>query len=230
MVVRWQIACRDEPWDKTPEPVANPTSIAEHLPLRVGQPFDRVLLASTRDTITRRLQDNGYPAAVVDLSFADSGYRGRAVYEVTPGTRAVLGEISVEITPRRAGESPKISASTARKLLGVKTGDSYRESNLERAKKNLYLTQAYSAVAVDVDSSDVTPPGDSVVRVRVSLTEDAMRSARMGAGYGTLDCFRIEGDFSHLNFSVERAALRRAATLVENRNRPAARRRRSTVL
>jgi outer membrane protein insertion porin family/translocation and assembly module TamA len=182
--------------------VADRESITEHLPLRAGQPFNRYLLETTRDTIVRRLQDDGYPAARVlrEFHYDSASRHAQVVYVAAPGTLAVLGEITISVTPKDAGEAPEISANTARKFLGVSTGDRYRESSLERAKKNLYLTQAYSSVSVNVDSSDVEPPGDSVVRVHVALTEDAMHSARLSGGYGSLDCFRTEGEFTHLNF------------------------------
>jgi outer membrane protein assembly factor BamA len=182
--------------------VADREAIVEHLPLRVGEPFNRDRVDASRDTITRRLQDNGYPAAVVLIatSYDSATRRARVEYTAEPGTRAVLGAITIEITPKDQGGRPEISEGTARKFLGVKTGDPYRESSLERAKRNLYLTQVYSSVAVDVDSNDVRPPGDSVVRVHVALTEDDMHSARLGGGYGTLDCVRAEGEFTNLNF------------------------------
>lgn len=182
--------------------VADRASIIEHLPLKVGEPFNRYRWEESRDTITRRLQDNGYPAAYVDVvtHYDSATRRAQVEYTAVPGTRAVLGAITLEITPKGQGTTPEISEEIARKFLGVKTGDPYRESTLERAKRNLYLTLAYSSVAVDVDSNDVKPPGDSVVRVRVSLTEDDMHSGRLGGGYGTLDCVRTEGEYTHLNF------------------------------
>lgn len=181
--------------------VRDRASIIEHLPLRVGEPFNRYLYDDTRDTLTRRLHDNGYPAAQVLPSFRFDSATRRAQVEYTaePGTRAVLGDITVSITAKDQGEAPEIPEKAVRKFLGVKPGDEYRESSLERAKRNLYLTQAYSAVAVDVDSNDVKPPGDSAVSINIALTEATMRSARVGGGYGSLDCLRTEGEFTHLN-------------------------------
>lgn len=182
--------------------VPNRANIIDHLPLREHEAFSRYLLSDTRDTIIRRLNDNGYPAADASYTITQDSApprRARVVFEAKPGTRAVLGAINISVVARD-GAAPEIPVQTVRKFLGVKTGDPYRESALEKAKKNLYLTQAYSGVAVEVDSADVAPPGDSIVRVHISLTEDDMHTARVGLGYGTLDCFRTEGEFSNLNF------------------------------
>src|SRR5690606_18341565 len=130
------------------------------------------------------------PSAEVFYFFSTDTAAHSAVVEidVEAGSRATIGEIALDITPVREGERA-VSDETVRRLLGVKPGDLYRESSLERAKRTLYQTDIYRVVAVDVDSNDVVPPGDSLVDVRISLTEGLTKSARTSVGYGTLDCF-----------------------------------------
>jgi outer membrane protein insertion porin family/translocation and assembly module TamA len=174
--------------------------LTAQLPLRQGSPFDKYALQHSIDTLTRRLRNGGYPSAEVFFFFTTDTAQHSATVEidVAPGTRASIGEITLEVTPRIEGQR-EVSDAVVRRLLGVRSGDLYRESSLERAKRSLYQTDLFSVVAVDVDSADVTPPGDSLVAVRIALTEGLMQSARLGGGYGTLDCFRTEGEYTNAN-------------------------------
>lgn len=182
--------------------VPDSARVVRRLPLAVGQPFNRYALRASIDTIIRRLRDGGYPAADVFLATSTNHTQRRAVVEleVEPGTRARLGTIAIDVTPRDDATPQRIDSATVRSLLGVRDGALYRESQLQRAKLNLYQTDAYRAVAVDVDSASVEPPGDSLVTVHVRLTEGFTKSARASGGYGTLDCFRTDGEYQNYNF------------------------------
>jgi outer membrane protein assembly factor BamA len=175
-------------------------TVLARLPLRQDSAFNRFKYQATIDSITRRLRDAGYPGADVLRSSATDTSRRRATVDldVAPGTRARLGDFQIEVLPR-AGATQQISNQVVQGLLGVRKGSVYRESQLERAKRNLYLTTAYRAVLVDVDSADVAR-GDSLVTIHVKLTEDFMRSGRVSVGWGTLDCVRTEGDYQNYNF------------------------------
>ncbi len=175
--------------------------ITAQLPLRQGGAFDKYALQRSIDTLTRRLRNTGYPSAEVFFFYATDTARRSATVEidVAPGTRASIGAISIDVTPVRRGERA-VDDPTVRKLLGVQPGDLYRESALERAKRTLYQTDIYRVVAVDVDSADVVPPGDSLIDVRIALTEGLTRSSRLSGGYGTLDCFRTDGEYRDANF------------------------------
>ena len=177
------------------------------LPLRAGEPFDQRFLNATRDTLTRRLRNSGYPAAEV-LGQTETDYERRTAtvrLDAEPGTRAHIGEIAVEITPRPAtaadrGARQQISEESVRRLIGVRTGDLYSERRLEDAKRTLVLTEVYAGVLLELDSAAREPPGDSAVRVLVALSEGFTRSWRPSAGYGTLDCFRTDGEYRDNDF------------------------------
>lgn len=170
------------------------------LPIRAGGPFDKYALQQSIDSVTRRLRNGGYPSGEVFFSYATDTARHRATVEidVAAGTRATVGSIALTVVPTRPGD-PAVSEARLRELLGVKPGQLYRESALERAKRTLYQTDIFRTVAVDIDSADVVPPGDSLVDVRIALTEALTKSRRVGGGYGTLDCFRTEGEYVDAN-------------------------------
>lgn len=173
-------------------------ALVRAIPLRLGRPFDRTLLQASRDTLRRRLRNAGFPDADVLRQFRTDAVarRARVDYTVVPGPLARIGE--VVITSRGLRDStPHIATSTVRGLVGVRPGDLYRERSLERAKRNLYQTDAYRHVELLVDS---LAPGDSLVTVRLDLEETNMHSARLGLGGGTLDCVRTSGELVDRDF------------------------------
>jgi outer membrane protein assembly factor BamA len=95
-----------------------------------------------------------------------------------------------------------------RRLAGLREGELYRERLLERAKRTLYQTDAFGRVEVQPGATE----RDSLITVDVSVTESYLRSARLGGGWGSLDCFRTTGEFTDYN-------LFRSATRLELRGR-----------
>lgn len=180
------------------EGVRDSARMTRNLPIRAGDPFDRVRIEAARDTIARRLRNNGYSAAVVTSSFVEDR-EALVAYDtlhVASGPFTRIGRVSVLVTPR-AGKSQQIPDAVVRRIAGVDSGAIYRERDLLNAQRALYQTEAYRQVAIGLDDA---VPGDSVADVRIALSEDAMRSARVGLGYGTLDCIRATGELTNYNF------------------------------
>ncbi len=175
--------------------------LLQGLPLREGEAFDKYALYRSLDTLTRRLRNGGYPAAEVFYFYASDTAARSAVVEldVSPGTRARIGSISITSAPVRPG-GEAVPASTVQRLLSVREGDLYRESALERSKRTLFQTDIWRVIGVDVDSADVAPPGAAEVDVRIALTEALTKSLRPSVGYGTLDCFRTDAEYRDVNF------------------------------
>jgi hypothetical protein len=74
----------------------------------------------------------------------------------------------------------------------------------ERAKRTLYAGQLFARVGVEPDT--VSVHADSTLPVNIDVVEGAPQSARTGGGWGTLDCFRANAEYTHLN--VARRATR----------------------
>ena len=184
-------------------------TIIAGLPTRVRGRFDRYSNRASRDTLTRRLRDNGYPDAETFLGYDTRALSRTAtvVFNVEPGPRRRLGRISFTRTGRN-GTPPQVTEAAVRRLAGLHEGDLYRERLLERAKRTLYQSEAFAQVEVQ--------PGvvsaDSLLSLNVDVTETFLRSARFGAGWGTLDCFRTTGELTEYN-------LFRTATRLEMRGR-----------
>jgi outer membrane protein insertion porin family len=179
--------------------VRNRASIVSRLPIRAGQRFDRINLEAARDSIARRLRNSGYPRAEVNNTF-DVNDSLRLAYDtisVEPGPFTRIGSVQVEVVPF-SGKSQQVPDRVVRKIIGLDSGRVYREDELLEAQRTLYRTEAYQHVSIIPDTA--TSPTDSVVDIRALLAENTTRSARLGAGYGTLDCFRVTAELSNYNF------------------------------
>ena len=169
--------------------------ILKGLPARKGEPFDKYAIDTTRATITQRLHNGGYPDAEVLINSDTrlAARRANVEFAVTTGARMRLGAIILKVDPR-PGTTRAVKDKTILQVASLSEGDLYSQQELERAKRVLYQTQAFSRVGVTPDSTRTA--GDSLVPVTLQLTEGYMHEAHAGVGYGTLDCFRTTGDFT----------------------------------
>lgn len=164
-----------------------------------GGRFDRLAIGAASDTIARRLRNSGYPLASVTNSFAlaDSGLSAWDTLNVTPGQLTRIGKVNVTVVPLE-GKRQKVPTSVVRRVMGITTGNLYREDEIIGAQRALYQTEAYEHVSIAPDTA--MRATDSVINLEVTLAEAAMHAARLGAGYGTLDCLRVTGELSNYNF------------------------------
>lgn len=181
--------------------------VLRDLPIATGLPFDQLALNAARDTIERRLRNLGFPRAQVvkwfDMDTVE--FRAAAGLEAAPGPLAYIGEVRVAVDTL-PGKGRQIPERMVRRLLGLRRGAVYRERDLVTAQRNLYQTEAYSHVEVRPAADSLQARSDSVI-VDVHLVEAPMRAARVGAGWGSIDCFRAQGQLTDYNF------LRRAQRL-----------------
>jgi outer membrane protein insertion porin family/translocation and assembly module TamA len=119
---------------------------------------------------------------------------------VQPGPLTRIGAVHVTVIPV-LHHGQQIGDAVVRRLVNIDSGHIYRESDLAAAQRSLYQTNAYIHVAVGLDSAHgARIGGDSIAPLEVSLVENTMHSARVGVGYGQLDCFRASGEFDDYDF------------------------------
>lgn len=191
------------------ESVPERAELLQGLATRVDRPFDKYANEATRDSLTGRLRDGGYPDAEVFVGYdtRTTERLARVTFTVVPGPRVRFGEVAVQVAPM-SGSQRYVADAAVRRVAGIRAGALYSERELERAKRALYQTEAFARVVVSADSTVLR--GDSTVRVNVSLVEGYRRVARLGGGYGTLDCFRTTGDITQYSLfgSATRVDLR----------------------
>jgi outer membrane protein insertion porin family/translocation and assembly module TamA len=191
--------------------VPGASRILRGLPIRVGAAFDKLAMNAARDSIVARLGNAGYPWAQVLANYETQrdAYTARIGYDILPGTRTRIGQVLIVQQPRAGGDStPHVSPRLTRKLTGLKRGSLYRDRDVAAARRNLYLTEAYENVAIERDSARGSTGADSLVNLRVLVSEGFMRAAQLSGGYGTIDCFRGQGDLTFRSVQVRGLATR----------------------
>lgn len=172
---------------------------ARDFPLHVGGVFDRGALEAGRDTLVRRLRNKGWPQAEALLGYTTNTARRTADVEVTvvPGTRARLGQITLNVDT--AGSGPRrVSEVTIRRTMALRTGDWFSARAIIDAQRNLYQTDAFQRV--DLRPDTIQPPGDSIVDLVATLIEGDRWAIGGGAGWATLDCLRMQGALTDRDF------------------------------
>jgi outer membrane protein assembly factor BamA len=167
------------------------------LPLQVGDPFNRALFQASADTIVGRLKNRGYPYADVLKSYDvdAAALRAVAALEGVPGRRMRVGEVIIT----GAGH---VDTGSVRRMLSVRPGDWFRQDQLYVTQRDLYGLGMFRSVNV-VLADSVPPPkpgGDSTVRVIVRVSEAPLHRIGIGAGYGSLDCFRVRSGWTAYDF------------------------------
>jgi len=164
------------------------------LPLQVGDPFNRALFQASADTVVSRLKNLGYPYADVLPSYdVDvAALRAVATLEALPGPRMRVGQVLIT-------GADQVDTGTVRRMLSVKPGDWFRQDQLYVTQRDLYGLGMFRSVNV-VLADTTPPPGDSTVRVLVRVTEAPRHRIRVGAGYGSLDCFRVQSGWTAYDF------------------------------
>lgn len=168
-----------------------------------GRPFNRMRFSAVIDTVVDRLRNMGYARADQPLrsySVDEEANVATASVQFLPGRSARIGEITFDVKPHGRSSEPEIPAPVIRSLISVREGDVYRERDFYRSQRDLYQLETYRTVEIRVAPEELQPPGDSLVNVQVRLTEGPMKSVRLGAGWATLDCIRMQGRLTHRNF------------------------------
>ncbi|MCC7054075.1 MAG: BamA/TamA family outer membrane protein [Gemmatimonadaceae bacterium] len=188
--------------------IAERERVLRNLPIARGQAFDLYLLEQSRDTLRRRLSNVGYPFAQVFLATdvlrgegADSTNRQAVVeFSVRPGPRVTIGDVVVQAVSRE-GRRQEIPSDVVRGIVGLRRGQRYEQHEVERATRALYLTDAYQQVRIEPRLRDsLTSTRDSAtVDMVVNVAERFMHSRTVSAGFGTLDCFRTQLQYTDRN-------------------------------
>jgi outer membrane protein insertion porin family len=175
--------------------VAKPALVTRDLPLRVGDPFSRIQLDATSDTLVRRLRDRGYPDAIAFQSFErdKADLAASAAIELQTGPLSDVSDITITGTKR-------VSPNVVRSLLAIEPGQPFSQEELYRSQRNLYRSELFNFASVSIDSATYDPASDAVP-LAVRVTESKPRRARGSIGYATEDCIRLGAGVTFRNFA-----------------------------
>lgn len=189
--------------DGLPTPPAGVAPYEAALHALQGRRFDRVGLDTTITSVVARLREMGYARAVrpaFEVRIDSATARVRVHLAFTPGRLISVRAVSVDV--QGIGDlRPTIDSATVRRLAGLHEGARYRTSDIIRAQRELYRSDIFRLVLIDT----VTPPGplaagDSLLDLRIAVAEARTRSARVGAGWATLECLRVQGRLGNRRF------------------------------
>jgi len=180
------------------EGIVNVAKLKRDLPLQVGDPFNRFLLQSSADTIVARLRNNGYPYAEVLRNFdSEAGIlKAEVELDAQPGPRMRIGEVLIRGLRR-------VDTSAVRRVMSLRPGTYFKQDALYQTQRDLYGIGVFNSVNVQLIDS-VAPqemvPRDSTVRTLIQVQEGSAHQVRFGAGYATVECFRVQSGWTAHNF------------------------------
>src|SRR2546422_414775 len=129
-------------------------------------------------------RQSGYMNALIDTLVRRGGHDG----VIRVGDVAIAG---IE----------RVDTGTVRRMLSVRRNDLFRQDRLYQTQRDLYGTGLFRSVNVVLaDTAPPPDPGDSTVRVLVRLREGPRHRVRLGVGYGTVDCFRVQSGWTSFDF------------------------------
>lgn len=178
--------------------IFNVEQLKKDLPLHVGDPFNRFQLQASADTIVGRLRNNGYPYAEVLRNFDSEAGALRAEIELNahPGPRMRIGHVLIE-------GLRDVDTGTVRRVMSVRPGARFQQDILYLTQRDLYSMGVFSSVNVILIDSlqpQTMSPADSTVRVLIQLQEGPRHQTRIGFGYATVECFRLQTGWTARNF------------------------------
>jgi outer membrane protein insertion porin family len=183
----------------------NRDDILANLQLRRGGRFGKIRLAADVDTITTRLRNNGYLHAAVFTNF-DAGAKSpyaQVSLSVVPGPRVRIGTIAIHrVSAKSDGPEARpadIDSAVVLRLLGFSGGNYYSDRALLEGQRNLYNLGAFRHIGIGVDTT--ASAADSTATVSVDVREDFVRNLFLEYGWATLDCFRVNAQYSDKNFA-----------------------------
>ena len=184
-----------------PEPAAGTRGFDAPLRALEHKRFDRTRVDSTIDWVVARLRDAGYARAprpqsqvVIDSAAA----RVTLTLRFAPGRALSIGSVHIEVQPLQDG-SPRVDSAALARLVAIRSGDRFRASAILDAQRDLYRSEAFRLVLIDT-LTPLTGVRDSVLDLRVAVAEARTRAARVGLGWATLDCIRMQGRVTDRGF------------------------------
>jgi outer membrane protein insertion porin family/translocation and assembly module TamA len=167
------------------------SSLIRDLPLRKGDPLSVILLEATRDTLQSRFRNNGYAYAdvLVNYDVPRGQYTAQVLFDLATGPHARFGTVTVDGTQA-------LDTVSVRRMLPFGTGQTYRANQVLEGQRNLFGLELIQSARVE----PLLTPGDTVIPVRVTVSEGQVHRVRGGFGWSTEECLTAEARWASRNF------------------------------
>ena len=173
-----------------PVPPGHLNALKERIPLKATRPRDRQLVITTHEMAINELRDHGYPHARVSTAESGNDRDVTLTFTAEPGPLAHFGPVEI------VGNS-SVGEGVIRRQLTFKPGDLYRRSVVQDTQRRLYAMELFQFVNVEALNPEREDPE---VRTRVTVAEGKHQRMNFGAGYGTEEKARVDGEYHHVNF------------------------------
>ncbi len=174
--------------------------ILDDLTSRVGGRLDGYDLIADRDSILARLQERGYAHADIFREIfipSSSPLTAEVTFDIYAGPRSEFGAVEIQSAGPDEEHGATFDERTLERAVGIREGQVYRKSRVEKARQDLYSLDLVRFATVD---EDLENDPDSVVPIRVTVTEGDLRRVRTSLGVSTADCLNGEGRWTSRNF------------------------------
>src|SRR5437870_1652383 len=171
-------------------PASERQLLLDHLPIARGRVFTEEAYGRADTYLRAYYREHGFARvevtkqATVDLARDEA----RVAYRLESGPPCVFGE--TRITGTKA-----VDAAVPRRELAYAPGEPFKQSLLDRTRRNLVALNLFRAVRIEEDKR-----ADPEVAVRIHLTEAPPREVRLGIGYDTEEQIRGLASWRHYDF------------------------------
>jgi outer membrane protein insertion porin family/translocation and assembly module TamA len=167
------------------------STLLRDLPLQKGDPLSVILLEATRDTLEARFRNSGYAYAdvLVNYDVPRGLYTAQVLFDLATGPSARFGTVTVQGVEA-------LDTTSVQRMLPFRAGQIYRANQILEGQRNLYGLELIQSARVE----PLFVPGDTVVPVRVTVSEGQVHRVRGGFGWSTEECLTAEARWASRNF------------------------------
>ncbi|WP_396219942.1 outer membrane protein assembly factor [Gemmatimonas sp.] len=177
-----------------PEPTGDGPAFEAPLRALENERFDRTRADAVIERVVAQLRDAGYARATSPRSLVtidSAAARATLALAFSPGRMVTVGDVQIEVQPLRDGH-PRVATAAVERLVAIHPGDQFRASAILDAQRDLYRSESFRLVLIDT-LTPLNAASDSVLDLRVAVAEARTRAARVGLGWATQDCIRMQG-------------------------------------
>ncbi len=155
-----------------------------------GEPFDLMLLDSTRLRILQNARRRGYADATVDTVVRIDSSLNLAfiTLKIDPKRITTIGSITIY-------GNMEVEDTSILRSLTFKPGDVFRSDNLQQSQRSLYESNLFRRASIEVVETQ-----DSSKDLRVLVQEGGLREARVSVGFNTMTFIEVGGRYTNHNW------------------------------
>jgi outer membrane protein insertion porin family len=164
---------------------------------RTGEPFQILKIQSDANTLHDSIASKGYlkgvvvPNVVIDSNVSNA----YVIFEVNPGPRIRVGDVLID-------GLKSVKSIVVKRELEFGSNEILTSKKITDTQRNLYKTRAFNFLTIDPvisDSADTLSVRDTVVPVKIQVSQTKFLSIEGGIGYSAYETFIINSSATYAN-------------------------------